>query len=253
MTDANESAPAAKKSATKKSATASTTKKSTATKATATKASPAKKTPATKTTKTTKKAAAKKSPAKKTAAKQTATRTTKQPAAKKTAATAAVRGAATRAGVILAGRAGERAASLGRAVRDPSAKLFARARARAKDLVIDPAALGSLAEQALRSQSGRSGPVGEVVDDFKTLGRLLLAYSRGEYRDIPLDSLLTVVAGLFYVVSPIDLIPDSVPGVGHADEAVAVGFVIRQVHHELTAFREWEAQGSPSPVPAIER
>jgi uncharacterized membrane protein YkvA (DUF1232 family) len=106
--------------------------------------------------------------------------------------------------------------------------------------VADPAALRGLAEKVLQSESGRSGPVGEVVDDFKTLGRLVAAYSRGDYRDIPLDSLIMVIAGLVYVVSPIDLIPDAVPVAGYADDAVAVGFVIRQVHHELAAFREWE-------------
>ncbi len=82
------------------------------------------------------------------------------------------------------------------------------------------------------------------MDDFKTLGRLVAAYARGEYRDVPLDSLIFVIAGLVYVVSPIDLIPDAVPVVGFADDAVAVAFVIRQVNHELAAFREWEAKAS---------
>ena len=98
-----------------------------------------------------------------------------------------------------------------------------------------------MADRAIHSGSGRSGPLGEVVDEFRTLGRLVAAYSRGDYRDIPLDSLVTVIAGLVYVVTPLDLIPDRVPVAGIADDAVAVGFVIRQVHHELAAFREWEA------------
>ena len=50
-----------------------------------------------------------------------------------------------------------------------------------------------------------------------------------------------VIAGLVYVVSPIDLVPDAIPVAGYADDVVAVGFVIRQVHHELAAFREWES------------
>jgi uncharacterized membrane protein YkvA (DUF1232 family) len=135
-------------------------------------------------------------------------------------------------------------ADLGRAVLAPTSSFFAQAQTRAKDMVADPAALRGLADQALHSESGRSGPLGEVVDDFKTLGRLVAAYSRGDYRDIPLDSLVMVIAGLVYVVSPIDLIPDTIPVAGYADDAVAVGFVIRQVHHELAAFREWEAKDS---------
>jgi uncharacterized membrane protein YkvA (DUF1232 family) len=146
------------------------------------------------------------------------------------------------AGRALVAQAGDRMADVSRAVLTPSTKFFARAPAVAQSIVTDPEALRGLADRALHSESGRNGPVGEVVDDFKTLGRLIAAYGRGEYRDIPLDSLVMVIAGLLYVVSPIDLIPDAVPVAGYADDVVAVGFVIRQVHHELAAFREWEAR-----------
>jgi uncharacterized membrane protein YkvA (DUF1232 family) len=141
----------------------------------------------------------------------------------------------------LMGSAGSRVAGLSQAVVAPSAQFLATAQGRAKGLVPDPAGLRALADRAIHSDSGRSGPLGEVVDEFKTLGRLVAAYSRGDYRDIPFDSLVTVIAGLVYIVTPLDLIPDRVPVAGIADDAVAVGFVIRQVHHELAAFREWEA------------
>jgi uncharacterized membrane protein YkvA (DUF1232 family) len=144
------------------------------------------------------------------------------------------------AGKAMVGGASERVADLTRAVLAPTSTFVARAQARAQDLVADPVALRGLADQALHSASGRSGPLGEVVEEFTTLGRLVAAYARGDYRDIPLDSLAMVVAGLVYVVSPIDLIPDTIPIAGYADDAVAVGFIIRQVHHELAAFREWE-------------
>ena len=78
------------------------------------------------------------------------------------------------------------------------------------------------------------------MDDFRTLVRLVVAYARGNYRDIPPDSLALVVAGLLYVVSPLDLIPDALPGIGFADDAVVVGWVIKSVRGELDEFRAWE-------------
>jgi uncharacterized membrane protein YkvA (DUF1232 family) len=257
---------AAKTSTTKKATTKrATAKKATAKKATAKKAT-AKKATAKKATakkSASKKTTAKKSPARKPAAKRSATtKAAKKTVAKRTvtsspssraAATGravVARAAAATQGPVDAGRAlveraGERVADAGRAVLTPSTRFFARAPIRAQAMVADSEALHGLADKVLQSESGRSGPVGEVVDDFKTLGRLVAAYARGDYRDIPLDSLVVVIAGLVYVVSPIDLIPDAVPVAGYADDAVAVGFVIRQVHHELAAFREWEAT-SPS-------
>jgi uncharacterized membrane protein YkvA (DUF1232 family) len=38
--------------------------------------------------------------------------------------------------------------------------------------------------------------------------RVVVAYARGHYRDIPPESLVPVVAALLYVVSPLDVVPD---------------------------------------------
>jgi uncharacterized membrane protein YkvA (DUF1232 family) len=254
-TSAEEGAPA-KKATSKKSATT----KSTAKKTSAKRTSSAKKTTAKRST--SKKSTAKKPTAKKPTRKtgtKTARNTVKKAATSRTARGVASTRAAAEAlvarasaatqrpvdvGKALVEKTGERVADLGRAVAAPSSAFFARAPIRARELAADPEALRGLADKAMHSASGRSGPVGEVADEFKTLGRLVAAYARGDYRDIPLDSLIMVIAGLVYVVSPIDLIPDFVPVAGYADDAVAVGFVIRQVHHELAAFREWEAGDS---------
>jgi uncharacterized membrane protein YkvA (DUF1232 family) len=237
------SAAPTKKATTKKATTKkATTKKATTKKATTKKA-------------TTKKATAKKATAKKRPTTRSSTKKTvpSQGPAALTAHRAAATGraVAARAASVsqkpveasraLAARAGDGVAYLGRSVRIPSTQFFARAPVGAQAIVADPDALRGLADKVLHSESGRSGPLGEVVDDFRTLGRLVGAYARGEYRDIPFDSLLMVIAGLVYVVSPIDLVPDAVPVAGYADDVVAVGFVIRQVHHELAAFREWES------------
>src|SRR5205085_12398045 len=122
----------------------------------------------------------------------------------------------------------------------PMSKYFSNARARARKMINDPEALTRVADESYKSAAGRSGPFVAVMDDFRTLVRLVVAYARGNYRDIPPDSLVVVVAGLIYVVSPLDLIPDFVPGVGYLDDAVVVGWVIKSVRQELDAFRAWE-------------
>lgn len=120
-------------------------------------------------------------------------------------------------------------------------KFFKRATDRAKRIAGDPDKLRDISEKASRSSALRSGPFSSVVDDFRALIRLVVAYARGFYRQIPLDKLVVVVAGLIYVVSPVDVIPDVVPGVGFLDDAAVIAWVIKAVREELDAFREWEA------------
>jgi uncharacterized membrane protein YkvA (DUF1232 family) len=87
----------------------------------------------------------------------------------------------------------------------------------------------------------RSGPFAAVIDDFRALIRLVVAYARGHYRQIAADKLVIVVGGLIYVVSPVDVIPDVVPVAGFLDDASVIAWVIKTVRDELDAFREWEA------------
>jgi uncharacterized membrane protein YkvA (DUF1232 family) len=245
MTDTQEARPSetespAKKTAAKKSTRKSPVKKTAAKKSVA-KKSAAKKTATTKTSTTT-------STAKKSARKASATKAVAKKATGRLSATGLVDRVVSASRVPVETGKGllQKPMGAGRALLDnaraPSAAVVQAARERATALVSDPGSLRSIADRALHSSSGRTGPIGEVADEFRTLGRLVSAYGRGEYRDIPLDSLIMVVAGLVYVVSPLDLIPDAIPVAGYADDAVAAGFIIRQVHHELEAFRQWEAR-----------
>ncbi len=174
---------------------------------------------------------ARKAPAKKTAAKKTA--------AKEAApGTAAKKSAARKSPASKKASRLDAARELARSA--PMSTYFANARARARKILDDPEALKRVADESYRSGASRSGPFAAVMDDFRTLVRLVVAYARGNYRDIPPDSLALVVACLVYVVSPLDLLPDAVPVMGYMDDAVVVGWVIKSVREELDAFRAWE-------------
>lgn len=117
---------------------------------------------------------------------------------------------------------------------------FRRATERARRISNEPEKLRELAEKAGRSSAQRTGAFAGVLDDFRALIRLVVAYARGFYRGIPIDKLIVVVAGLIYVVTPIDAIPDTIPLAGFLDDAAVIGWVIKAVRDELDAFREWE-------------
>jgi uncharacterized membrane protein YkvA (DUF1232 family) len=86
------------------------------------------------------------------------------------------------------------------------------------------------------------GPLAELVDEVATLIRMVRAYVRGEYRDIPYTTLAAALGAVIYVVVPTDLIPDFIPVAGFADDAAVVAFVLASIAHDLDAFRQWEDQ-----------
>jgi uncharacterized membrane protein YkvA (DUF1232 family) len=116
---------------------------------------------------------------------------------------------------------------------------FAEARTKAKEMLDDPTALKQLARSAVESGAIRSPAFDAVLDDFRSLVRLVVAYARDNYRQVPDEQMALVVAALHYVAMPIDLLPDTLPG-GFLDDAYVVGWVIKAARTEIDAFRAWE-------------
>ena len=121
-------------------------------------------------------------------------------------------------------------------------QFFARAQKRARKLLTSPDDLRRLADRANSRQGGwpTSGPLAELATDLKALLRLIGAYARGDYRDVSLQSMVLIVGAILYVLTPIDVIPDFIPGIGLLDDAAVVTFVLRRVRDEIEVFLEWE-------------
>ena len=71
----------------------------------------------------------------------------------------------------------------------------------------------------------RAGWLTPIKADLQTLLRLLRAYGEGEYREVSGKNLALAGLGLLYLVSPLDVLPDFLPG-GFADDAAVIGFVL---------------------------
>jgi uncharacterized membrane protein YkvA (DUF1232 family) len=82
---------------------------------------------------------------------------------------------------------------------------------------------------------------GEVIEDVITMLDLVDAYMKKEYADIPVATLVSIVAALIYVLSPIDLIPDTIPIIGWLDDVAVVKFLLTfGVGKDLDKFRDWK-------------
>jgi uncharacterized membrane protein YkvA (DUF1232 family) len=79
---------------------------------------------------------------------------------------------------------------------------------------------------------------------FQAMLRLIRAYYLGDYRTVPMPTLLIIVAAVIYVVNPLDLIPDWVPGLGFLDDAFIVAFAVRRTQRALDDFMAWETIAS---------
>ncbi|MFL1513278.1 MULTISPECIES: YkvA family protein [Pseudomonas] len=107
---------------------------------------------------------------------------------------------------------------------------------------------------AVASKAGNEGNrLGKLKDDLRLLQALCLAYWRGEYRGISRKSILTVVAGLMYFLSPLDAIPDFIPVLGMFDDIAVLAWIMKTLDDELNAFRAWRNRQLPEKLARVER
>ena len=121
--------------------------------------------------------------------------------------------------------------------------LFTELKSKAFEYLKDPDKLRDLISNGARKADAAAGKgrLGNAWQSLLTLIRLLRAYAKGEYRNVPSQSLILIVAGVLYFVMPIDVIPDFIVGLGYLDDAAVLAWVVKSVGTVLEDFARWEA------------
>ena len=149
---------------------------------------------------------------------------------------------------VAASRKAPSASQKRKAKKAPDSIAFRNATKRAEDILSDGRKANAFANKALGKLESTPG-IGEVVNDLHTLIRMMRAYAKGDYREVPWTTVVGATAAVVYFVSPVDVIPDFVPVAGYIDDVTVVAFVVATIQKDLNAFRGWE-NGAAASAPA---
>lgn len=82
---------------------------------------------------------------------------------------------------------------------------------------------------------------------------LVRSYIKGEYKELPLGTVIGLVSALIYFVSPIDIIPDFIPGLGYVDDLMVLAVAIRFAYTDLEDYKKWlEQKEDQTDVPNVQ-
>ena len=119
-------------------------------------------------------------------------------------------------------------------------KGFKGSKRKAEKYVKDPEKTKQLLDDAMKKANKNKGTLGKIWDDLMALFRLVAAWAKGEYKDIPIKVILLAIAAIIYFLMPFDLIPDFIPIAGYLDDATVVAYVIKSIREYLDIFIAWE-------------
>jgi uncharacterized membrane protein YkvA (DUF1232 family) len=102
---------------------------------------------------------------------------------------------------------------------------------------MSPEDIVATAENLLQDIGAGATPgfIRQRIDKLRLLIRML---SDLEWR-LPHQEATRVLNALAYFTEPDDLIPDHIPGLGFLDDAIMVELVVRELEHEIDAYRDF--------------
>ena len=112
----------------------------------------------------------------------------------------------------------------------------------AEDLVKNPQALKFKLEKAkekLNKESVKES-LGRNIDDLKTLMRFISAWLTRKYTSVPTQSIIYIVLGVIYFITPTDFVPDFILGLGFVDDIAVLVWVMEKVKVDIDQFKNWE-------------
>ncbi len=82
----------------------------------------------------------------------------------------------------------------------------------------------------------------QLKDEVSTLYRMLLAYKKKEYTNMPWKSMGLIIGALTYFVIPTDAMPDFIPISGLLDDLSVIAYVVSSVRKDIDQFLAWEME-----------
>ncbi len=94
-------------------------------------------------------------------------------------------------------------------------------------------------EEKIRDKVEKKSKLRKYLDQVKLMFDMLKDYRRGRYREVPWRSIAAISVVLLYILNPLDIVPDIIPGFGLVDDASVLVFGLNLLKKDFERYLEW--------------
>lgn len=80
---------------------------------------------------------------------------------------------------------------------------------------------------------------GDRLANVPIMVSLVRSFVKKEYTDIPIGTIIAITSALLYFVSPLDVVPDSIPVLGYIDDAAVIAVCWKLVESDVKEYVKW--------------
>lgn len=126
---------------------------------------------------------------------------------------------------------------------DREMRILGKMNARTQKIVQDHGELKKLLDKThkkLEEAQEDDSLMQKMSDYLKMITRMITNYLNGSYNHTPWQTILMLVAGLLYFITPLDAIPDFIPIAGLLDDATVLVWLGRCFRDDIAQYKKWE-------------
>ncbi len=101
---------------------------------------------------------------------------------------------------------------------------------------------------ALCTELSKLRLIGKHFKDITVIIEMVKDYVQGIYTQVPKSTIITLVAAVLYFLSPIDLIPDALPIIGHFDDVLVFLSVKDALERDINRYKHWKQEQADTVV-----
>ena len=97
-------------------------------------------------------------------------------------------------------------------------------------------------QEKVDDKINNSGLLQKYSELAKLMYGMLKDYRKGVYSKVPWFTIATVAFSFLYILNPLDIIPDFIPGLGYIDDMAIFTFGLRFIESDLHNYLDWKIE-----------